>query len=497
VSNPNLQTVSFDYVVTGKSVVFRGGGDQLGTGWAFTWDFGDGTTGDGLTVSHAYTNGGTFTVVFTGTGPNGKVLKSTAHVPISGEPPGPTPVVTTGGGDNQFNKERTSVTTTAAAGGGDIGGISDLIALFEDVLKDPSVARAKAGLITAGYVALTVAMGILSLIPFESNVGAPLAALNVNRLVAPLVDNAYNNPVDLSLRQIFPSREVNPRILITGMENGVFDAEEVAKGLIEGGVTDNGVQLAVKVAKVMRFKALTADDLALVKTYHTKLIDVTIQLLVDEEKATIADLKAQRKTAATAKRTNEVANLDREIASHQALLREIPLTVIGPLADEALLRIRQTAAKLALPPQVLPPRVTEFVPGQVVTVTMSPAQEGVVLSAGVDPETGKPVRFVLLRSGKTVMATVDELLTSSSTSLPPTPEVSRVQVPMPEGSPPVTAGPSTTYLQPGDTVDTPLGRGRIVGLKPGSTDLYEVTGVPGAPVYFPGSDLRLVTPPLS
>jgi hypothetical protein len=402
--------------------------------------------------------------------------------------------VTTGGGGNQINPEREPVTTTSQAGGGDTGGITDLVNFFSDILKDPATARAKAGLITGSYVALTIAMGILSLIPFESNVGSPLAALNVNRLAAPLVDNAYNNPVDLSLRQIFPSREVNPRILVTGLENGVLNEEEVVKGLIEGGVTDHGVQLAVKVARALRFKTETADDLALVKQYHTKLIDATIQILSDEEKGTIAELKAARAAASKTKDRNAVADLDKQIASHQRLLREIPLTVLGPLTDDALTRIRQTAAALALPKEVLPPRVTEFVPGQHVIVTMSPPEEGFVLSTGVDPTTGKPVRFILTRSGKTVMANLEELSMPASTSPPSGPGMSALES-VPSTPPPMTtSGPSTTGLRPGDTVDTPLGRGRVVGLKAGSEDLYEITGVPGSPVYFPSNDLRLVAP---
>src|SRR5690606_18343938 len=53
---------------------------------SFRWDFGDGTTGTGLTASHAYSAPGTYTVSFTAEGP-ANVDTETCLVTVIAAPP--------------------------------------------------------------------------------------------------------------------------------------------------------------------------------------------------------------------------------------------------------------------------------------------------------------------------------------------------------------------------------------------------------------------------
>jgi hypothetical protein len=187
----------------------------------------------------------------------------------------------------------------------------------------------------------------------------------------------------------------------------------------------------------------------------------------------------------------QLSAIDREIAATLRQIREVPLQVLGPQVDEALTRVRAKVAELAITPVKLAPLLDKFKVGEKVTVTMSPARAGIVLRAMVDPQTKREGRLLLVEDGSLVFAPLEELKPFTVTSQPsPTPEISGSTE---TGSTPGTTIPqtSTSGLAPGDPVDTPLGPGRIKGLLPGSTDVYEVVGVPNAPVYFHRTDLHL------
>jgi len=84
---------AFDYspatIVVSSAVQFTSTSTTNGSSLSYTWDYGDGATGGGLTTSHVYTRDGTFTVVLTGTDTCGFSKVQTATVTVQ---PACTPV---------------------------------------------------------------------------------------------------------------------------------------------------------------------------------------------------------------------------------------------------------------------------------------------------------------------------------------------------------------------------------------------------------------------
>jgi PKD repeat protein len=73
----------------GRPITFDGSRSTAGgqiTGYA--WDFGDGTTGSGATVSHAYASAGSYTVSLTVTSSTGQTASATHAIRIEGGQPG-------------------------------------------------------------------------------------------------------------------------------------------------------------------------------------------------------------------------------------------------------------------------------------------------------------------------------------------------------------------------------------------------------------------------
>ncbi len=169
----------------------------------------------------------------------------------------------------------------------------------------------------------------------------------------------------------------------------------------------------------------------------------------------------------------ELRQIDREIARTQRLIREVPALVIMPQADEAVKRIRQTAATLAIPEAAVPPILARLAPGSRVSAPGLP--RGLVIGGGlVEQSPAREVRLILTPEGEIKTVPVEELEEVPSSPSPPptqTTDAGVVVRPLPQpSSPPQT----TTGLRPGDKVTTPFGEGVIVSITPGGEAPFEV-----------------------
>jgi PKD repeat protein len=67
ISEAPANTANFNFTCSGNTVTFSSLTSLCPNG--FTWDFGDGTTGSGATVTHTYTTAGAYSVSLTTSGP--------------------------------------------------------------------------------------------------------------------------------------------------------------------------------------------------------------------------------------------------------------------------------------------------------------------------------------------------------------------------------------------------------------------------------------------
>jgi len=189
-----------------------------------------------------------------------------------------------------------------------------------------------------------------------------------------------------------------------------------------------------------------------------------------------------------------IRGLNKEIAIHEQLRRQIPLFVLQPMVTEALGRVRDALAKNALPATAAPPFLETFKVGQEVTVTMSPEERARVLGLARDPATGEELRLLITESGQFVTAKLTELHDPPSSPYPSTSTTSSPG-PLPLG-PESTSSPSSTSsgIRPGDTVETSLGPAKVLRPHPGGVDQWEVQPAQGPPVYLPASELKVKVP---
>jgi alpha-galactosidase len=82
---PSVQETVPDKIATGKPVVFSARVKRNGVpAVSYHWDFGDGTSGDGATVTHTYSQEGSFQVRLRAEGVDGAAFEKTSSVEISG-----------------------------------------------------------------------------------------------------------------------------------------------------------------------------------------------------------------------------------------------------------------------------------------------------------------------------------------------------------------------------------------------------------------------------
>ena len=69
----------------GETIHLSADADPIGVpAVSYHWDFDDGVTADGSTLTHAYTAGGNYTVQFTAEGLDGKSAEKTFSIEVSG-----------------------------------------------------------------------------------------------------------------------------------------------------------------------------------------------------------------------------------------------------------------------------------------------------------------------------------------------------------------------------------------------------------------------------
>lgn len=139
-----------------------------------------------------------------------------------------------------------------------------------------------------------LAASALSFLPGTNNFGGALAATLIHGVIEPFRRTVYDGTIDLALRPLFPTQDMNARLLVSGIEAGALELDEVLEELSRSGTRPESVMLAAKIARVKRFDIVTKDEFALVRSYSTELIKEAIAARKDEEKAVIADLKNQR-----------------------------------------------------------------------------------------------------------------------------------------------------------------------------------------------------------
>jgi len=171
------------------------------------------------------------------------------------------------------------------------------LAGLEDALKhDP---KGLGAVIRGLYGTLIILASAVSFIPGEANVGGGLASLLIHDIIEPFRSRVYAGSLDLALRPFFPNRFVSPRILLSAMQDGLISEKDIVDELTLSGTLDSSIQSVVKYARAKAFDTATKGDIALVRQYHTKLIDYTIVTLQDIERAAITDLKGLRAAAIT------------------------------------------------------------------------------------------------------------------------------------------------------------------------------------------------------
>lgn len=155
-SNNAAPTASFNYATNNLNVNFDGSAssDSDGTISSWTWDFGDGNTGNGETVSHTYGAAGDYSVVLTVTDNDGASDSQTQVVSV-----------TSGGtGDPTSMHVQSIVTGTVNAGGGQKKGTATVTVHdnFENPVADATVTGTFSGSFNESVSGVTGADGTIT-----------------------------------------------------------------------------------------------------------------------------------------------------------------------------------------------------------------------------------------------------------------------------------------------------------------------------------------------
>jgi len=184
-----------------------------------------------------------------------------------------------------------------------LGSVEELLAKYRG---DP--VAIKAGIYSAvmGSVALTSA---LSMIPMQSNFASVFAGSVLRDLTSPGINKAITGPIGDYLDNIFPTGELNVRMLVTGIERGALTDEEVIDTAVDSGIKDKEILKLLKIAKICRFDRETRDDYSMLDRYQDAVISAQIAAARQEIDEAIADRQALIK---------EYQRIEREQAMEEA-----------------------------------------------------------------------------------------------------------------------------------------------------------------------------------
>jgi hypothetical protein len=174
-------------------------------------------------------------------------------------------------------------------------GITDTVAgLIEQYRGPADTLRASIyGAIMVGVAGAAA----LSCVPTESNFGSVFAGSVLRDLVSPGIRVAINAPLSDYLENIFPVRELNVRLLVSGLESGALSDAEVVETAVDSGLKDREIKKLLKIAKVKRFEKECKDDFTILDRYENALLTEQITQGRNDIDAQIADLKADLKEA--------------------------------------------------------------------------------------------------------------------------------------------------------------------------------------------------------
>jgi len=187
-----------------------------------------------------------------------------------------------------------------------LAALDSVEALIKKSREDaPSV---KAGVYSAimGSVALSCA---LSMIPLQSNFASVYGGSILRDLVSPAVNKALTAPLGDYLDNIFPTGELNARMLVTGIERGALTDEEVIDTAVDSSIKDKEILKLLKIAKICRFDRETRDDYSMLDRYQDAMISAQIAAARQEIDEAIADRQALIK---------EYQRIEREQAMEEA-----------------------------------------------------------------------------------------------------------------------------------------------------------------------------------
>lgn len=176
---------------------------------------------------------------------------------------------------------------------------SSIISLADDLQRALTDPKKLPDYLRTLYGVIILAASALSFIPGTNNFGGALASVMIHDILDPFRRAVYEGTIDLALRPLFPTGDLNARLLVSGIEAGALTEDDLTSELARSGTRDDAINLALQIARVKRFDVETKDDIALARQYERDVYTFTVQVLQDQEKEVLTELRAQKAAAIT------------------------------------------------------------------------------------------------------------------------------------------------------------------------------------------------------